>query len=413
MLNLLGITLRCHGPSNGPTVISCLLLSCKVCTTARLDVTVWVRRITARLRTLPLVSTRWARIMRTSTEVWQTACLDLAEIAALSSDPQLVRLDPASMAVWFLARPGRFRELGLQSTDRDLQMQPVMTGVLLSSQAASLRSLSIDPAAYGLRAPELKIIAALQGLTALHVHVVENGLADRGAAVIRAASRLPALSQLDVIYEPVQGITMVRQRCRLPRCQELDRLRSDSLTHLTIDLASGTMEDALFLAGVPNLRQCRLFTPPSTTTFYIFASSLDSCTRMEELTLQGQRSLSLGPGCFSALAALTSLTLADCGLSAVPLAIAPLTSLYSLDLSQNEFLHVDDSGASVLRTLKGLRALDVAKQEPAVHRATSVQALVDLIEIFRDEGLPLHVNFDVEKATYLAEHTFWGFVEGS
>lgn len=162
---------------------------------------------------------------------------------------------------------------------------------------------------------------------------------------------------------------------------------------LSVDMASGT-EDMLSLAQNPSLTQCNLFVPPSSANFSFNAGSFEGCTSMERLGLQYQRALSLQPDCFSALSALVSLTLADCGLSAVPSAVTPLVKLNRLDISLDEDLVIDESGAGVLRTLKKLRMLDVVKSKPAVHTVPSLQALFNLVDTFRDEGFPLHVNLD-------------------
>ena len=370
---------------------------------------VWVRRVTARLRVLALVSRRWARIMRTSAVVWQRACIDLSEIVAQLPVMNMEGLctDFAVMAAWFHARQGRVRQLGLRCTRGDVQLAPVMTGMLLSTQAASLRSLSINMTACGLRGHELGVIAALQGLTALQVHVSGHGVADRGLACLRTASRLPALAHLDFIY--VQGEHIAPDVIGLPRCQELCELRSRSLTHVEVHMGCG-VEDKLSLAGSSNLKDVRLFAPSSGRKFWMTPACFQGCTRMEELSLQYQRSLRLTPGCFNALSALTSLALADCGLLAVPAELAPLMSLRSLDLSRNQDLDVDETGSSVLRALKSMRTLDVAKYGPGTHSVTSVQALFDLVATFTDEGLPLRVNFNPAlSAKYEAPTVFWGF----
>jgi len=293
-----------------------------------------LRRITARLRTLPLVSKRWARIMRTSVDVWQQACLDMSEIVAHVSDRQRVRLNLASMAAWFLAHPGRFVELGLKCTHGDVRMPPMITGLLLSTQAASLRTLSIDPSAFSLQAPELEVIAALQGLTALHVRVAGNGLANHGAAVLWAAARLPALSQLDIVYVGTPGESIAADQPGLARCQHLSEFHSQSLTQLCLDLAIGA-DSVLRLAAIPNLIVCQLFWQYSSASLGIDSTTFEGCTRMEELTIFDQRGLSLQRGCFNAMCALTSLTLRECGLLAVPADVAQLGSLQSLDISLN------------------------------------------------------------------------------
>ena len=350
--------------------------------------------------------------MRTSADIWQMACIDLSETVANVNNRQSFRWDTAAMVAWFLARPGRFRVLGLKCTHGDVQLPPLVTGVLLSTQATSLHTLWIDPPAYGLRAGELAALQGLKGLQELLVHVAGEGLADRGTALLWAASRMPVLHQLAVSFMPEHGGLTRGEHRGLPRCQKINKLRSDSLKQLTVFMGAGTGE-VLRLSGNPNLTRCRLCAAiPSRSSCGIEASSFEGCTRMKELTLQYQRSLSLPPGCFDALSALTSLKLPGCDLSAVPPAIASLTSLHSLDLSQNEHLQIDDLAASMLRSLKGLRKLDVAKHEPAMLSATSVQALVDVMGAFRDEGLSLHVNFDIRNSTCLSGGSSWGFIAG-
>ncbi len=355
--------------------------------------TLLARRITARLRVLPLVSRRWARIMRTSADVWQQACLDLPELVTHVVNPQRPqrpRLDMTTMTAWFHAHPGRFQRLRLTCTDGSMSVTPVLTCMLLGTQTASLRSLSVDLLAFGLRAPELGVIVALQGLTALRVRVAAHGLKDRGVVLLRAASRLPALSQLEIIAPdgPLAQPDML-----LPRCQQLRELRSQSLQRLSICMASGT-EDELRLGQTPNLRHCDLFAQPNSVSFKINADSFEGCASMEQVTLQYQQALSLQPHCFEALSGVTSLALVDCGLLAVPSAITPLTLLHSLDISQNEHLVIDETSTIVLRMLKMLRKLDVARREPAVHSLPSLQALFDLVDDFRNEGLHLRVNLN-------------------
>jgi len=201
---------------------------------------------------LPLVSKRWARIMRTSAVVWREACVDLADIPVSGFNGQL-QLDFAAMAAWFHARPARFKMLGLQSTNLSF-LPPLMTSLLLSTQAASLTHLSIDVTLYGLRGPELGVIAAIKGLTALDVHAAAFGVTDYGATVVRVASRLTALYQLDIGYTEAPALAatglVAVEDIRLPRCQELAELRSASLETLSLAIVSGTA-DVLRLAGVP------------------------------------------------------------------------------------------------------------------------------------------------------------------
>ena len=307
----------------------------------------------------------------------------------------------------------RFQHLSLRRTCGDAELPPILTGMLLSTQAASLRSLSIDPYAYGLRAPELETIVALQGLTALHLHISGAGMSvmdDRGEAFLWAARRERALAQLDVSYEETPGITIAEEGLNLPRGRGLSALRSRSLRHLAVDMASGA-QDVLRLAGRPNLQDCHLFAWASSAGFLIDSDSFAGCTRMVQLMLHYQRGLVLQPECFDALSALTTLTLTDCGLQAVPPVLATLTLLRTLDLTENMHLQIDQAGASVLRTLTELRTLDVAKTPPTAHGVTSVQALFGLVESFRDAGRLLRVNFDPDLSeTYQPEGPFWGYI---
>ena len=371
-------------------------------------------RVTGRLHVLPLVSKRWARIMKTSAEVWKHACIDLEEILRDGPDGERCSLNLPAMAVWFHARLGRIQQLGLMGGESK-QLPTVVTSMLLSSQAASLRNLSVDLAAYGLHGPGFGIIAAITGLVALGLHVDGCGLADRGAAVMRTVPWLTALKHLQLVYADIPGEAVADENIKLPRCQELAELRSHSLQRMSLAIASGT-GDVLRLAGVRNLQECRLLADnPGSAEFQVDPSSFKGCEKLAELTLQGLQGLALQTGCFSMLSAITSLALQDCGLQTVPSEVAQLTSLRCFDLSQNDRMQCDAAGLSVLRQLQNLRALDVAKTEPGYYTAASTQALFDLVEAFQKHGKPLHINFDPESSeTYIAEFlTYWGFIEDS
>ncbi len=310
------------------------------------------RSITTRLHVLPLVSKRWARIMRTSAEVWQEACLDLRDVL-MGPAMQRLPLDSAAMADWFQARAGRFKQLGLRSTHADLQLRPAMTSMLLSTQAVSLTNLSIEVETYGLIGSDLGILAAMKGLQALDVHVDQLGLDDRGAALLQTVARLTALTMLEVGYFEDEEIAPAN--IKMPRCLELAELRTTSLQNLSVAVSGGT-GDVLRLSGVPHLRTCHLLADNrSNTEFRVDSSSFAGCTKLVELTLHELRKLSLQPGCFAALPALSSLTLADCDLLVVPSAIAPLTTLRILNLSENARLCIDEAGLELLATMGSLQ----------------------------------------------------------
>ncbi len=347
--------------------------------------------------------------MRTSLEVWRDARLNLTQILPPESDGQRHSLDSATMTEWFQARPGRFRLLGLERTAGSRKMRTAKTSVLLSTQAASLMKLSVDTTAYGLHGSDPSILAAIKGLEAVDLHLTGLGLDDRGAAVIRIASRLIALEQLDVVFEEDLTADVSPGDIKFPRCLELAELRSARLTDLSVAIASGT-QDVLRLSGVPNLERCHLLAyQRSTAHFLVDPTTFAGCSQLKELSLHNLHNLSLQMGCFSALPALSYLTLTDCNLLAVPLAIAPLTTPCLLNLTFNDHFSIDQAGQNLLQTMKKLRVLDVAKREPATHTACSMQALIHVVKAFATDKLWLDVNVDPKLCqTYEADIGYWG-----
>ena len=365
---------------------------------------------------LPLVSKRWARIMRTSTEVWADACLDLTEIMRHDSRGQRLTVDSTAMALWFHARPGRVKHLGLRcwQLHRGLQLPSEVTSMMLSTQAASIERLSINVSAYEFRGSEFGVIAAFKRLEYLHVHVEESGFFDRGAGVLLTACCLPALCFLDISHTEEAGGTVVPRHHRggsLPRCREIARLRSASLTQLSLVIASGE-DDVLDLTGVPSLLQCHLLADCDRHgETVVHSTSFEACTSLTKLTLQHLRNVMLHDGCFDSLSALTWLTLADCDFEELPQAIGSLTSLEVLNLNGNDDLGVTEAGLSVLRALKELQVLDMAKSSNARHDDYTLQALFDLVQGLRDQGRRLHVNFDSTLSQTFQPHMgYWGSI---
>jgi len=295
---------------------------------------------------LPLVSKRWARIMQALADVWQEACLDLPQVLQHRAGGQRRSLDLAAMTVWWQARSDRFTVLGLKRTQGSMKMRPMMTATMLNMQAASLRRLSIDVTAYGFRGSDLGILAAMQELKALDVHATGFGLDDHGAAVMRLASLLTALSRLDVGYVGDPAAALEPEEIKLPRYQELAELRSTSLRGLSVAMAGGT-DDVLRLCEVPNLEECHLLADNRSgadSEFLVDAMRFAGCTKLGELMLHDLHGLSLEYDCFAALPGLHSLTLTACNLPTVPAAVAPLRTLTLLNLSRNKHLEVDETG---------------------------------------------------------------------
>ena len=99
-------------------------------------------------------------------------------------------------------------------------------------------------------------------------------------------------------------------------------MRSRSLTELSLAMACD-MDGVLRLTGLPSLRSCHLLLDGSSTSdFSIDPMSFKACARLVQLSLHCQHKLTLQFNCFAALAAMTCLTLTDCGLTAVPSEIA-------------------------------------------------------------------------------------------
>ncbi len=347
--------------------------------------------------------------------VWRETCLDTKEILLHSRSDQDVEVYGAGLAVmaaWFQTRRDRIAELGIKATYSFLQLPPVLTPILLSTQAGSLTHLTIGLPACGLRGHELEVLAALHGLKALDVHLLGCGLDDRGAAICRAASAMAALRQLDVRFtvDPHAEEPRQQKQVSLPRCCELSKLRSQTLEHLSVATSCGSTADVLRLAGMPMLITCHLLGDScSGVDLRVDSLSFEGCQRLEELTVHHQRGLDLHPGCFDAFTVLTSLTLTDCGLKCVPSALAPLSALEVLNLSRNKKLCIDETGTKMLRAMSELRVLDVAKPEGAAHAASSMQAVFDVVKAFADDQLLLRVNVDPTLTeTYEAAPQYWG-----
>ena len=88
---------------------------------------------------------------------------------------------------------------------------------------------------------------------------------DRGAALVSAAQRLPALETFHISYDkaiffPTSEISDANG---LPRCKELAELHSRTLTRLIVSMLDGPHQDnVLRLSGLPELRSLELTGPP-------------------------------------------------------------------------------------------------------------------------------------------------------
>lgn len=180
--------------------------------------------------------------MKMSAHVWEQTCFVLPEIFGRTLDRPRRTPIPVKVAAWFRARPGRIERLGLNGLSGSMQMPPVLTSMLITTQASSLTHLSIDVSPFGISGPGLGILAVMDKLAHLAVHVSGGGLNDWGAAVIQAASCMTRLRQLEVVHVKMSGGNHIdHQDVKLPRCQELAVLSSKSITMLSVQLAAARM----------------------------------------------------------------------------------------------------------------------------------------------------------------------------
>ena len=171
---------------------------------------------------------------------------------------------------------------------------------------------------------------------------------DRGAALISTVQLLPALTNLDILdYDDPEFERDLSRRDDngMPWCSELAKLRSRSLTQLTVNMLGGPPEgNTLRLVGLPELRALELRgVPEIQLNMRIDPSSFAEVPLRQSLHIIRDSALHLEPGSLSQLTALTSLQLARCGLTSVPTDVTSLSAtLCELDLSSNS-ISVDGS----------------------------------------------------------------------
>jgi hypothetical protein len=288
------------------------------------------------LTVLPLVSKRWARILRQPSEAWQHAEIDLASLLSRKSladvsDDAMARVVLSQCAVmsWFGRRPNCVLQMELGASSEIYTLPAVTTATILGSQCSSLRVLHMEVSHVGLSGVETAALAALTKLERLQVAVGDELFEDRADALLWTVAHLPALLELVVSY---QG-TKVRSGpdadgliYGLPRCHELAQLRSSSLTHLKVSLVGGCAKmNTLRLIGLPQLRGCVIVAEGrGPANIRIDADSFRGAPQLRELRIHGEAGLQLHPDSFKRLNALTSLSLVACGLSRMPAAAAAL-----------------------------------------------------------------------------------------
>ena len=205
----------------------------------------------------------------------------------------------------------------------------------------------------------------------LHCHQVagsEDGLFDdRGATLLWTIQQLPALLEL---YIPFEGLRVdlpspISNRYGLPQCKQLATLHSRSLTRLEVHMLNDTAEDnTLRLSGLPELRsvtlQGKIGLP---TNIVLDAASFQGAPKLQALQLRFDEGLQFQDGTLQELAALTALTVEECGLRSVPANLASLSAtLRVLDLSSNDHLQLDAAAVDSICGCSQLRTFDLYKR---------------------------------------------------
>ena len=177
---------------------------------------------------------------------------------------------------------------------------------------------------------------------------------DRGATLLDTIQRLPALTDFGITWQGSREELVdedVSDTNGLPRCVELERLHSRSLTRLALTMVGDLGEgNNLRLLGLPELRSFQLSsTPEEPLDLRVTTKSFREAPQLQALRLYFCEGLRLQRGCLAALAGLTQLTLVGCGLRSVPAGVASLSAtLRVLDLSRNDKLQIDDDAAATI-----------------------------------------------------------------
>ena len=199
------------------------------------------------------------------------------------------------------------------------------------------------------------------------VAVCSELLEDRGAALLCAVRRLPALEDFEISFngETEDLGAPLSDSYGLPRCKELAELHSHSLRQMSVHMLGGPeTENMLRFGGLPALRSCELVGDSDAPLHMrIDAASFQGAPLLQRLSLHHEEGLQLQPGSLAQLAALTSLTLSDCGLQTVPVDLASLNAtLCELDLSHNARLQIDGAAVAAVMSCSRLRTLSLFRR---------------------------------------------------
>ena len=205
---------------------------------------------------------------------------------------------------------------------------------------------------------------------------------DRGEMLLGTIQHLPALAELAIYYDGdvFNLVDAVDDRHALPRCEELARLLSRSLTRLSVCMIDGPVEGIVLRLGrPPELLSCALQGDAQgpELSMRIDASTFQGAPKLRDFHLVFGEDMDLQPRGHEQLTALTELSLSACGLQCVPAGVASLSAtLRVLDLSDNDRLQLDDAAVSTFIQCSLLTKLSLAKTELPNGRTISLQTHV-------------------------------------
>lgn len=257
--------------------------------------------------------------------------------------------------------------------------------------------------------PVLAASASLSFLRCLQVVVRNELFKDRGAALLSAVKRLPALETLDISYDTNVDFDEgeISDINGLPCCKELAQLHSRSLTRLRVCMLDGpTRNNMLRLSGLPELRSLELVghegidrDPPEAPALNIRidAASFKEVPQLQSLQITFGKDLILLDSSLVQLTALTSLALTGCGLQSVPADLSSLcATLRELELSRNEPLQLDDAAVASIVQCSRLTVLGLHKPDVQVIVRSNVgETLWQTIDEYVEESYyPAQWNAD-------------------
>ena len=233
---------------------------------------------------MPLISKRWARILRGPSAAWReldvAAETDFAAVigAECSLPDAEARADSiAAVVAWFCARAGGVERLQL-ATSNNAHVPCSLVCAAFTTQLASLRKLSFAAYQCGLGSTDMFLLGSCYRLQHLKIELPRADYwIDHSRALFGTLFRLPELRHLELVPACSTAWT-------LPTVAELATLNHNKLQHLELPFV-GDASDNLALGRLPALKCCRLAWQ-DTCNLRIRASCFVRTPRLEELLIK-------------------------------------------------------------------------------------------------------------------------------